>query len=80
MKRRFIDAPHQIRCMWNVTLRDGSLAQCGRAKTSEHFCTQHAKMAASFSCAYCGGNDEAQPGHCEDCTRPTDDPEAVPHA
>lgn len=72
MARRFIDASAEERCEWTVTLRDGSTAQCGRRHTDGQLCTQHAKMAARWSCAYCGGNDELPPDHCADCTRPTD--------
>lgn len=70
MPRRFIDAPTEQRCVWTITLRDGSEAQCGRRKTNGDLCTQHAKMEARWSCAYCGGNDEQPPDHCMDCTRP----------
>lgn len=68
MKRRFVDAITN-RCGWNVTLRDGSKAQCGRAATIADLCTQHAKMAVAF-CEYCGGNDEMPPDHTADCERP----------
>ena len=70
MKRRFIDAPTEQRCEAELTLKDGSLAQCGRYKKVGNLCTQHAKMTAAFRCEYCGGNDELPPDHCMDCTRP----------
>lgn len=71
MKRRFIDAPSELRCEWEITLRDGSKAQCGRRKAVRNLCTQHANMQAQWSCAYCGGNDQLPPDHCMDCERPT---------
>lgn len=71
MARRFIDATAEERCEWTVTLRDGSTAQCGRRHTDGQLCTQHAKIAARWSCAYCGGNDELPPDHCADCMRQT---------
>lgn len=44
--RRFIDAPIEERCGWNIRLRDGSGAQCGRRRlVGGRFCAQHAKMA-----------------------------------
>lgn len=71
MKRRFFDAPAEQRCRWDVTLRDGSTAQCGRAHVDGVLCTQHAKMRAAWHCDYCGGNDAHPPEHCTDCARPT---------
>ncbi|KAF1692693.1 hypothetical protein CSC64_06815 [Pseudoxanthomonas koreensis] len=67
--RRFIDAPTDMRCRWDVTLRDGSRAQCGRLRKHGDLCTQHQKMAdtAHFPC--CGGNDELPPDHTMDCQR-----------
>lgn len=67
MKRRFIDAPSDERCAWEVTLADGSKAQCGRRHTDGQLCTQHARMKAAWSCEFCGGNDELPPDHCMDC-------------
>lgn len=58
------------RCAWAIKLRDGSEAQCGRHKAEGELCRQHAKMAARWSCNYCGGNDELPPNHCADCSRP----------
>ncbi len=69
-KRRFVDAPQDMRCQWEITLRDGSKAQCGRARKVDQLCTQHAKMLAEMSCEYCGLNDELPPDHCTDCSRP----------
>ena len=69
-KRRFVDATADQRCIWTVTLRDGSSAQCGRRKVEGDLCTQHARMAARWSCDYCGGNDELPPDHTADCSRP----------
>jgi len=70
MTRRFIDATQDERCQWEVTLTDGSKAQCGRRKVHDQLCTQHHKMHANYSCEYCGLNDELPPAHCADCTRP----------
>lgn len=44
-KRIFIDAPLSERCEANITLRDGSQAQCGRYKKVGCLCKQHAKKA-----------------------------------
>jgi hypothetical protein len=77
VKRRFIDAPAEVRCEWTITLSDRSKAQCGRRMLAgENLCAQHQKMADRWSCEYCGGNDELPPDHCMDCTRPgaTKDP------
>ncbi len=68
--RRFSAARYPERCRADITLRDGSGAQCMRKCTVGELCTQHAKMADAFHCEYCGGNDEAIPDHCEDCARP----------
>jgi len=74
VSRRFIDALGEDRCMWTITLRDGSDARCGRRKQNAigngDCCTQHAKMAAKFKCEYCGGNDNFPVEHCTDCERP----------
>lgn len=71
MSRRQFTALLEERCAWAVTLRDGSKAQCRRRKVNEHFCNQHIYMAVAWSCEYCGGNDEPQPDHCMDCSRPS---------
>ena len=42
--RRFIDAPQGARCAYDITLKDGSGAQCGRARTEGDYCTQHARI------------------------------------
>ncbi len=44
-KRTFVDAPRDQRCTAIVTLKDGSLADCGRYRKIGDLCTQHAKMA-----------------------------------
>jgi hypothetical protein len=46
MKRPFVDAPQVERCRRNITLRDGSSAQCGRRaspskQAADQFCWQH---------------------------------------
>jgi len=73
-KRVFVDAPQEFRCHWEVTLADGSAAQCGRWIAQGHghgpLCLQHAKLRARWHCDYCGGNDLHPPGHCMDCSRP----------
>jgi hypothetical protein len=54
--RTFIDAKQDERCKWDITLRDGSKAQCGRRAVFRPacLCTQHwnrrslAALAASF--------------------------------
>lgn len=43
-KRRFIDAPQDERCKYDITLRDGSGAQCGRRKVDGDYCRQHAAI------------------------------------
>jgi hypothetical protein len=43
-KRIFRDAPFNDRCMATVTLKDKSLAQCGRYRTHGILCTQHHKI------------------------------------
>jgi len=41
-KRTWTDAPNVERCLQDVTLRDGSKAQCGRrAQTDSSYCWQH---------------------------------------
>jgi hypothetical protein len=46
-RRRFIDAPDGVRCAQTIYLRDGSGAQCGRARTLlGPLCTQHKAMLA----------------------------------
>lgn len=49
--RRFIDAPTDVRCQANITLKDGSLAQCGRRECMDGlgFCWQHQRK--NFSAA-----------------------------
>lgn len=79
-KRRFVDAPTDLRCQWDITLPDGSKAQCGRRHTNGNLCTQHAKMHARPFCEYCGGNDELPPDHCADCTRPGNETAAAEEA
>jgi hypothetical protein len=68
--RRWRDPFGELRCQWDITLRDGSKAQCGRRKALGQLCTQHDKMHAQWACEYCGGNDELPPDHCMDCSRP----------
>jgi hypothetical protein len=67
--RRFIDAPREFRCVWTITLRDGSKAQCGRRKAIGQLCMQHEKInitnRLTFQC--CGGNDEFPTDHTMDC-------------
>ncbi len=77
MKRRFTDAFYELRCKWDITLPDGSKAQCGRAQKIGQLCTQHAKMHATMTCEYCGMNDDLPPDHCTDCTRPNEQHECV---
>ena len=43
-KRKFHDAPYGERCMATVTLKDGSLAQCGRYRKLGILCLQHHRM------------------------------------
>lgn len=72
-KRSFKDAPADLRCQWDITLRDRSKAQCGRArKPGRQLCAQHQKIYDAMGCEYCGLNDELPPDHCTDCTRPTE--------
>lgn len=42
--RPFKDAPYGQRCMATVTLKDKSLAQCGRYRKVGIVCTQHFKI------------------------------------
>jgi hypothetical protein len=44
-KRKFIDALNSVRCLQDITLSDGSRAQCGRRKVYGDFCKQHFKLA-----------------------------------
>lgn len=72
MRRAYMAPPEDQRCRWDIALRsDKSEAQCMRRKTVGDLCTQHAKMAADWSCEYCGGNDELPQDHTDDCDRPT---------
>lgn len=66
----YIDPPLDMRCAWEIALKDGSKAQCGRKHTDGQLCTQHQKMRRLFNCEYCGGNDENPPEHCQDCEKP----------
>lgn len=66
-RRAFTAALYEDRCKWDIKLKDGSGAQCMRAKTGEYFCAQHTKMNDSFHCDGCGGNDEPRTDHCMDC-------------
>lgn len=43
MKRIFVDAPNAQRCKATITLKDKSLAQCGRYMKIGCLCRQHAK-------------------------------------
>lgn len=45
-RRRFVDAPQDERCAATISLRDGSLAQCGRRKKVGGLCRQHATLVA----------------------------------
>lgn len=62
--RRFIDAPNDMRCMQDITMKDGSGAQCGRYRKLGQFCTQHATMRAkeNHECVYDNGD-----GVCHEC-------------
>lgn len=62
---RFLDAPQAQRCAFSVILRDGSGAQCGRYRKIGALCRQHHKI--EFQC--CGGNDDPDPQHTQDCGR-----------
>lgn len=44
-KRTFVDAPYGKRCMADITLKDGSMAQCGRYRKIGILCRQHHKIA-----------------------------------
>jgi hypothetical protein len=44
---RFRDAPQIARCTYDIRLRDGSGAQCGRYAKLGSFCTQHARIVES---------------------------------
>lgn len=41
---RFRDAPLACRCAFDITLKDGSGAQCGRRATHSDLCTQHWRL------------------------------------
>lgn len=47
--RRFRDAPQHERCKWEIRLRDGSAAQCGRRAVVDGLCRQHAKIDAALA-------------------------------
>lgn len=52
MKRRFIDAPTELRCKADVPVRgDESGAQCGRYAKVDGLCRQHERMRHAKSCA-----------------------------
>jgi DnaJ-class molecular chaperone len=71
VRRAFTAPVDDDRCRWDISLRgDKSAARCMRRHTDGSLCTQHARIAARWSCEYCGGNDELPPDHCMDCTRP----------
>lgn len=81
--RNFQAPPGDQRCIWTVALRGGGandVAQCMRSRTEGDLCKQHAKMAARWSCTYCGGNDEMPPDHCADCSRPGNEAGAAAEA
>lgn len=42
--RPYIDPPLDLRCRWDIKLRDGSSAQCGRKRVGDFYCAQHTKM------------------------------------
>ena len=48
-KRRFIDAPISARCLYDITLKDGSGAQCGRYRKIGDYCRQHAAKMADYT-------------------------------
>lgn len=71
MARLLICALEDDRCVYTIPIgRRGEVSRCSRAHVDGHLCTQHKKMAARWSCKYCGGNDEFPQDHCQDCTRP----------
>lgn len=43
-KRRFTAPPRDQRCVADVTLRDGSGAQCMRARVVDDLCRQHDRL------------------------------------
>ena len=43
-KRVFKDAPYGQRCNATITLKDKSLAQCGRHRKVGTFCLQHSRL------------------------------------
>ena len=47
-KRRFIDAPNGSRCLYDIKLKDGSGAQCGRYRKIGDYCRQHAAKMADY--------------------------------
>jgi len=47
MKRKWTDAPNDQRCRYDITLRDGSKAQCGRRRVNGDYCKQHQNMEAA---------------------------------
>lgn len=49
MSRRFFDAPPAQRCVAIITLRDGSLADCGRRRVVGRLCRQHDKLLMKAS-------------------------------
>lgn len=52
MRRAFTAANNRVRCKADITLRDGSGAQCMREAKKNHLCLQHHRIA---NCPLCKG-------------------------
>lgn len=48
--RAFTAAPNALRCKQDITLRDGSGAQCMRAARRDGLCIQHYRIAQASKC------------------------------
>jgi hypothetical protein len=48
-KRRFFDAPDEVRCQASVVMKDGTTAQCGRRECMDGlgYCWQHQRQLTS---------------------------------
>ncbi len=44
-RRLWIDPPDEARCDAEITMRDGSLARCGKWRKVGNLCTQHHKIS-----------------------------------
>lgn len=65
--RHFTAATNELRCKWDIKLKDGSGAQCMRAAKDRGLCLQHRKIRDAMNFKCCGGTDMHPPEHTTDC-------------